>query len=55
MAGNWTYIEERQGKYPKDRVLGEGRHEIEVKIGYMLKKDKGNIQKIGCSEKKTKK
>jgi len=48
---NWTYIEERKGKYPKDRALGEGRHEMEVKIGHILKKNKGNIQKTGYSEK----
>ncbi len=48
---NWTYIEERKGKYPKDRALGEGRHEMEVKIGHILKKEKGNIQKTGYSEK----
>ena len=48
---NWTYIEERKGKYPKGRALGEGRHEMEVKIGHILKKNKGNIQKTGYSEK----
>ena len=48
---NWTYIEERKGKYPKDRALGEGRHEMEVKIGHILKKNKGNIQKTERSEK----
>ena len=48
---NWTYIEERKGKYPKDRALGEGRHEMEVKIGHILKKNKENIQKTGRSEK----
>ena len=45
---NWTYIEERQGKYPKERMQGEERREIEVKIGYILKKDKKNIQKKRC-------
>ena len=44
-------IEEKAGKYPKDRALGEGRHEMEVKIGHILKKNKGNIQKTGRSEK----
>ena len=48
---NWTYMEERKGKYPKDRVLGEGRHEIEVKIGHILKREKENIQKTVYSEK----
>ena len=51
MVENWTYIEERKGKYPKDRVPGEGRQEKEVKIGYILKKDKENVQKTGRSEK----
>ena len=51
-VGNWIYIEERQGKNPKDRVLGEGRHEIEVKNGHIWKKDKEKIQKTGCTEKK---
>ena len=49
---NWIYIEERQGKHPKERALGEERHEIEVKIGYILRKDKENIQKKGHLEKK---
>ena len=44
-------IEGKAGKYPKDRVLREGRHEMEVKIGHILKKNKGNIQKTGYSEK----
>ena len=44
-------IEGKAGKYPKDRALGEGRHEMEVKIGHMLKKEKENIQKTGRSEK----
>ena len=44
-------IEGKAGKYPKDRALGEGRHEMEVKIGHILKKNKGNIQKTGRSEK----
>ena len=44
-------IEGKAGKYPKDRVLREGRHEMEVKIGHILKKNKGNIQKTGRSEK----
>ena len=44
-------IEGKAGKYPKDRVLREGRHEMEVKIGHILKKEKGNIQKTGYSEK----
>ena len=44
-------IEGKAGKYPKDRVLGEGRHEMEVKIGHILKKEKENIQKTGRSEK----
>ena len=48
---NWTYIEERKGKYPKDRALGEGRHEMERKVGHILKKNKENIQKTGYSEK----
>ena len=52
---NWTYIEERKGKYPKDMALGEGRHEMEVKIGHILKKDKENIQKTGYPEKEDKK
>lgn len=51
-VGNWIYIEEKAGKYPKDRVFGEKRHEIEQKIGYILRKDKENIQKIGCLKKK---
>ena len=38
-------IEGKAGKYPKDRALGEGRHEMEVKIGHILKKEKENIQK----------
>ena len=33
-------IEGKAGKYPKDRVLREGRHEMEVKIGHILKKNK---------------
>ena len=32
--------------------LGEERHEAELKIGHILKKDKENIQKKGCKEKK---
>ena len=48
---NWIYIEEKAGKYPKARRLGEERHEAELKIGHILKKDKENIQKIECSEK----
>ena len=44
-------IEGKAGKYPKDRVLREGRHEMEVKIGHILKKNKGNIQKTERSEK----
>ena len=44
-------IEGNAGKYPKDRVLREGRHEMEVKIGHILKKNKENIQKTGRSEK----
>ena len=44
-------IEGKAGKYPKDRVLREGRHEMEVKIGHILKKNKENIQKTGYSEK----
>ena len=44
-------IEGKAGKYPKDRVLREGRHEMEVKIGHILKKEKENIQKTGYSEK----
>ena len=44
-------IEGKAGKYPKDRVLREGRHEMEVKIGHILKKEKENIQKTGRSEK----
>ena len=44
-------IEGKAGKYPKDRALGEGRHEMEVKIGHILKKEKENIQKTGRSEK----
>lgn len=44
-------IEGKAGKYPKDRVLREGRHEMEVKIGHILKKNKGNIQKTVRSEK----
>lgn len=55
MVENWTYIEERKGKYPKDRVLGEGGQEIEVKIGHIWKKDKKNIQKTGYPEKEDKK
>jgi len=49
---NWIYIEEKAGKYPKARRLGEERHEAELKIGHILKKDKENIQKKGCKEKK---
>lgn len=49
--GNWIYIEEKAGKYPKARRLGEERHETELKIGYILKKDKENIQKMGYLEK----
>ena len=52
---NWTYVEERKGKCPKARGVGEGRHEIEVKIGHILKKDRENIQKTGYSEKEDKK
>ena len=44
-------IEGKAGKYPKDRVLRVGRHEMEVKIGHILKKEKENIQKTGRSEK----
>ena len=44
-------IEGKAGKYPTDRALGEGRHEMEVKIGHILKKEKENIQKTGRSEK----
>ena len=44
-------IEGKAGKYPKDRVLREGRHEMEVKIGHILKKNKGNMQKTVRSEK----
>ena len=44
-------IEGKAGKYPKDRALGEGRHEMEVKIGHILKKEKENIQKTVRSEK----
>ena len=44
-------IEGKAGKYPKDRVLREGRHEMEVKIGHILKKEKENIQKTERSEK----
>ena len=44
-------IEEKAGKYPKDRALGEGRHAMERKVGHILKKNKGNIQKTGYSEK----
>ena len=43
-------IEEKAGKYPKDRVLREGRHEMERKFGHILKKNKENIQKTGDSE-----
>ena len=43
-------MEERKGKYPKDRVPGEGRDEMEVKIGHMLKKEKENVQNAGYSE-----
>ena len=48
-------MEERKGKYPKDSVFGEGRQEIEVKIGHIWKKEKENIQKTGYSEKEDKK
>ena len=48
-------MEERKGKYPKDRVPGEGRQEIEMKIGHIWKKDKENIQKTGYPEKEDKK
>ena len=41
---NWTYIEERKGKYPKDRTLGEGRHEMERKVGYKMRKRGENVQ-----------
>ena len=44
-------IEGKAGKYPKDRVLREGRHEMEVKIGHIVKKEKENIQKTVRSEK----
>ena len=44
-------IEEKAGKYPKDRVLREGRHEMERKVGHILKKNKENIQKTEYSEK----
>ena len=44
-------IEGKAGKYPKDRVLREGRHKMEVKIGHILKKEKENIQKTERSEK----
>ena len=44
-------IEGKAGKYPKDRVLREGRHEMEVKIGHILKKEKENIQRTERSEK----
>ena len=39
-------IEERKGKYPKDRVPGEGRQEIEVKIGHIWKKDKEKVKNV---------
>ena len=48
-------MEERKGKYPKDRVFGEGRQEIEVKIGHKWNKDKENIQKTVYSEKEDEK
>lgn len=44
-------IEGKAEKYPKDRALREGRYEMEVKIGHILKKEKENIQKIGRPEK----
>ena len=44
MAGNWTYIEERQGKYPKDRVFGEENHKMNRKVGYKMRKRRENIQ-----------
>ena len=40
-------IEEKAGKYPKDRALGDGRHAMKVKIGYILKKKRGKCPK--CS------
>ena len=48
-------IEGKAGKYPKDRVLREGRQEIEVKIGHIWKKDRENVQKAGYPEKEDKK
>lgn len=37
-------IEGKAGKYPKDRALGEGRHEMEVKVGYKMRKRGENVQ-----------
>ena len=38
-------IEGKAGKYPKDRVLREGRHEMEVKIGHIFEERKGKYPK----------
>ena len=43
---NWTYIEERKGKYPKDSVFGEGRREMERKVGYKMRKKGENVQNV---------
>ena len=37
-------IEGKAGKYPKDRVLREGRHEMERKVGYKMRKRGENVQ-----------
>ena len=37
-------MEEKQGKCPKDRVPGEGRHEMERKVGYKMRKKGENVQ-----------
>ena len=50
MVGEWWkighIIEGKAGKYPKDRVPGEGRQEIEVKIGHKWKKNRENVQNV---------
>lgn len=39
-------MEERKGKYPKDRVPREGRQEMERKVGYKMRKKGENVQNV---------
>ena len=43
---SWTYNEEKQEKYPKDRVPGGENHEMEWKVGYKMRKRRENVQNI---------